>query len=312
MTDSSNPRVSVIMGVYNAEPYLAAAIESILGQTFRDFEFIVVDDGSTDSSLQTLRRYAELDSRIRVRSWANAGHARALNEALSLASGEYIGRMDQDDISLPDRFERQVHFLDEHAECVAVGCRVLLIDPEGLPIRELCTLENHEDIDRFDLEDKRGTALAHPTLMMRRTVLIGIGAYRPDFELAEDVDLLLRLAEKGRLANMAEVLFHYRQHPGSSGYARSRKMWLANMAAVQDAMVRRGLPGTADSDSSTMKELARIHSQEQMETCHRKWAWWALGAGNVYTARKHAFAAFRQAPLSPESWRVLLCAIRGH
>src|SRR5260370_13799411 len=159
------------MGVYNVEAYLGAASESILGHTFRAFAFIVVDDGSTDSSLQTLRRYAELDSRIRVRSWANAGHARALNEALSLASGEYIGRMDQDDISLPDRFERQVHFLDEHAECVAVGCRGLLIHPDGLPIRELCTFENHEDMDPCDAGDSGGTALARPTLTMRRTLL---------------------------------------------------------------------------------------------------------------------------------------------
>ena len=111
------PKVSVVMSVYNAEPYLEAAIDSILNQTFRDFEFVIVDDGSTDGSTEILEKYAKGDSRIRlVHNAFNKGLIRSLNRGVKLAKGEYIARQDGDDVSLPQRLASQVQFLDEHPE----------------------------------------------------------------------------------------------------------------------------------------------------------------------------------------------------
>ena len=128
MTAIDHPRVSVALPVHNCERYVAEAIESILAQTFTDFEFLIVDDGSTDGTLPILNRFAARDSRIRVISRPNTGIVGALNEMLGLARADLVARMDADDVALPVRFERQVRYLDEHPECVMVGSRVTIID----------------------------------------------------------------------------------------------------------------------------------------------------------------------------------------
>ena len=120
------PEVSVCMPMYNAEPYLAAAIDSMLAQTFADFEFLILDDASTDGSLTIARRYADADGRIRVFSLEHQGYPSLLNESLKLAKGRYVARMDADDVVRPDRLERQVTYLRAHPECVAVGTQVTM------------------------------------------------------------------------------------------------------------------------------------------------------------------------------------------
>ena len=127
----SSPSVSICMPVYNTKRYVAEAVESILAQTFGDFEFIIIDDGSTDGSRAILERYAKQDDRIRLISRPNTGIVGARNEALGLARGELIAVMDSDDVALPERFEVQVAYLREHPECVVVGSRALIIDPDG-------------------------------------------------------------------------------------------------------------------------------------------------------------------------------------
>ena len=117
------PKTSVVMPMYNAERYVAGATGSILAQTFTDFEFVIVNDGSTDRSLEIVRHYERLDARVRVLSRPNTGIVGALNDGLSLARGEYIARMDADDIAYPHRLERQATYLDDHPDCVAVGRR---------------------------------------------------------------------------------------------------------------------------------------------------------------------------------------------
>ena len=118
------PSVSVLMPTYNPGRYVSEAIESILAQTFTDFEFLISDAGSTDGSLEVMRRYAEADPRIRLIIQPKAGIVRALNELIALARGDLIARMDADDIALPVRLERQVAYLNDHPECVLVGSRV--------------------------------------------------------------------------------------------------------------------------------------------------------------------------------------------
>src|SRR5688572_12730012 len=130
---SGSPTVSCVMTVYNTAPYLREAVESILGQTFTDFEFIIIDDGSTDASPQILSDYAERDARIRLVSRPNTGIVKAANEGIGLSRGKYLARMDSDDVALPHRFATQVKYLDEHPDCVLVGSAAMFIDPYGVP-----------------------------------------------------------------------------------------------------------------------------------------------------------------------------------
>jgi len=292
------------MPVYNNERYLAAAVESILNQTFRDFEFIIIDDGSSDGSLQMLEQYAQKDSRIRLASRPNTGYTIALNEGLRIARGQYIARMDADDISAPDRFAKQVQFLDDHPECVVVGGNVLLIDRDGDPIREMCLGFSHEEIDAAHMNGQGG-ALIHPAVTIRKSALDCVGEFREDYECAEDLDIFLRLAEVGKVANLPEVVLQYRQHLSSIGYTRADEQQRYTVCAVRDAHERRGIPLPEEWEYP-------IQGKVSAATSYRKWVWWALSGHNVKTARKYAVKAMLLEPYFVESWRALYCAVRGY
>lgn len=297
------PAVSVLMPVYNNEPHLTGAVESILDQTFDDFEFIIINDGSTDSSSATLNALARRDSRIRLYERPNTGYCRALNEGLGYVRGEFIARMDADDIAMPDRFERQVAYLRQHPDCVALGGRVLLIDEDDDPIREMCHEQTHEEVDAAHMDGKGGTII-HPAMMARRTAIEAINGYDESFDFAEDLDFFLRLAEHGRVANLPDIVLHYRQHLSSIGYSKSEIQQRSAIAALRAAYARRGLafPSRYESMSPVKTTEADVH---------RKWVWWALGDGHVRTARKHARIALLRDPVNIESWRAAACALRG-
>lgn len=298
------PRVSVHMPVYNSERYLDDAVGSIRAQTYEDWELIVIDDGSTDGSLAVLQRHADADPRIRLVSRENRGIGATRNECLALARGEFFAAMDSDDISHPERLARQVEYLDRHPQCVAVGSRVRLIDPDGAEIRDWSEYVTHREIDEAHLAG-HGGAMTHPASMFRRRNLVDLGGYRGALEPAEDYDLFLQLGEVGELHNLPEVLFSYRQHPESAGYAGRERQRAGSRGALRDAHERRGLPVPEISGG----ERDRVAS---LADVHRKWAWWALKARRLDTARKHAWRAFRRAPASSASWRVLYCAMRGY
>lgn len=300
-----NPAVSVILPVFNGDKYLSFAIESILSQSFKDFELIILNDGSTDSSLPVIKSFASQDPRVVVVDRENRGLVASLNEGLRLAKAELIARMDADDICLENRFLKQVNYLNLNPNCVAVGCKILLIDPDGLPIMEMSHHLNHADIDAGNMSGC-GSFIAHPAVMMRRKAVLDVGGYRDEFRQAQDVDLFLRLAEVGRLSNLSQVLLNYRQHLNSVGYAHSQaQMRCARNAAIK-ACHRRKLPippGLLREDTGgTIQNVADVH---------RKWAWWSLSGGNVATARKHLMEAFHFEPFSPKNWKLLMCVLRG-
>ena len=300
---TSTPTVSVVMAVFNGERYLRSAAESILSQSFGDFEFIVIDDGSTDGSRRILEELSGRDGRLRVTSRANKGLTATLNEGLSLARGRYVARMDADDLSLPDRFEKQVAFLDAHPEVVCVGSRIETIDPLDSPVdRPLHPLE-HEQIDA-DLLKGIGWTIVHPAAMFRTEVVRRLGGYREQFRTSQDLDLWLRLAEVGRLANLPEVLLRYRQHFESVASTKADLQWQVKQTIVADAYRRRGLTPPEVWPFRKREPIPRL---KQLEL----WTWSALKAGNVSVARAHARARLRMRPLSPRSWKLLLCAWRG-
>ncbi len=270
---NADPEVSVLMAVYNGARYVCAAIDSILKQTLADFEFIVIDDGSTDSTLSIVQQAAQGDSRLRVISRPNQGLTATLNEGLELARGEFLARIDADDIALPGRLEDQLQFLRGHPEVVLVGSRVLLMDPDGLPIREMCTERTHQEIDQAHLHG--GWPVVHPAVMMRTASVKALGGYRTQYDALEDFDLFLRLAETGALANLPQVLLHYRQHLGSVTHRKTQRQSELRKAILQETYQRRGLPEQPGPTAETQPK--RPYQQ------HRFWAWAALKSGYVAT-----------------------------
>src|SRR5436305_692215 len=184
---SHPPAISVVMGAYNAQRYVAEQVESLLAQTFTDIECIVVDDGSTDETLSILRRLEKKDPRMKVIANPHGGIVDAANTGLEAARAELIARADADDITLPHRFETQVRYLGEHPECVAVGSRMLMIEPYGSPLYISDHPLTHEEIDR-DLLLGKGWALPQPVAMMRRSAVMKVGGYRKKWEWLEDMD----------------------------------------------------------------------------------------------------------------------------
>ena len=209
------PRVSVVMPVYNGEKYLAEAVESILGQTLRDFEFVIINDGSTDGSADILRRYQQEDARIRFYHQENQGWVASANRGCQLAQGEYIARMDHDDVSLPERLARQVWYLEAHPEIGVLGTWIQEIDSSGLTrdTRRKLTMPR---VIEWGLCFE--SCLANPTVMMRRAVIERLGFYRAEATYAADYDLWARALSVTQLANIPEVLLQYRVWPESLSY----------------------------------------------------------------------------------------------
>ena len=299
MSETAPLTVSVVMSVYNGERYAPEAVESILAQTFRDFEFILIDDGSTDGSKALLEGYAKRDPRVRLVSRPNKGLTKTLNEGLDLARGEFIARMDADDVSLPTRFEKQVAFLRANPDVVCVGARVLRVDPYGSPLSESDHKLTHEEIDRQLMEEGLGWAITHPVAMMRRDAVAKVSGYREQFRTSQDLDLWLRLAEVGRLANLPEVLLKYRYHPESVGFTKFEEQRRVKSIILSDAYARRGRTPPAEWPKGIFTPLPVA---EQL----RRWARAALKAKNRDVAKKHAMAALKREPLKVDSWRVAL------
>jgi glycosyl transferase family 2 len=204
---SEIPRVSVVMAVRDGGPYLPQAVDSILAQTFTDFEFVIIDDGSTDATPEVLQRYQQADSRVRVHHQEHAGLTASLNRGCGRARGAYLARMDADDIAFPARLGRQVEFLDQHPQVALVGSAVVRIDELGREIKRSECPTSHSEIVRALAQYN---CFTHPTVMLRRDMLEAVGGYREAYRQAQDYDLWLRLAERHELANLADPLLYYR------------------------------------------------------------------------------------------------------
>jgi glycosyltransferase involved in cell wall biosynthesis len=287
------------MPVYKNEAHIAEAIDSILGQTYEDFELVISNDGSPDGCHKIIERFADQDSRIvSLSREKNQGIVFTRNELTDQAKGEWLATMDADDISLPDRFERQMAFIDENPEYDVVGASALLIDPEGNPMCEMGGGLSHEAIDSHHMKTETGAAFVSPTSFIRVEALRTIGGYRAEGRHAEDFDLMLRLAEKGKICTMPETLLLYRQHLGSIGYHFNKDQRNAIRWAVEEAHKRRGvaMPVGLFED--------RVPSRTPSCAC-RQWSEWSLRGGNVGLARRYGLRAISLAPWSPRGWRAL-------
>ena len=243
------------MKVLNGESLVATSVESIQNQSFENFEFIIVDDGSTDGTLPILEKLAAEDDRITLwKNDRNEGLPRAGNRAMELASGQFLALQDADDWSYPRRLEKQVKYLEEHEDCVAVGSQMLVVNEAGLPIRLWKVPLRHEEIDHLHLNGFGGM-LPHPAMMARTAVLKEIGGYREDYPVADDYDFLLRLAEVGKLHNLTDVLVRYTRHSNNITGSREELWKFHKMKAVRDAWERRelGVPDFVQLPNPAMK-----------------------------------------------------------
>jgi glycosyltransferase involved in cell wall biosynthesis len=264
------PRVSVIMPVHNAGQFLGQAIESILQQSWRDFELICIDDGSEDGSVDVLEATRARDPRVRVLRQNHQGIVAALNSAFVAAAGELIARMDSDDVAEPQRFARQVEHLDRHPDIAVLGTAYRIVDEHDRPVKAMPVPLEPEAVAQALT---RRNCLAHPTVMMRRAALAGLrGPYRHAFRYAEDYDLWLRVSEGAKLANLPDVLLRYRRRFDAIRFEQIGQQVRSTLAARRLAEMRRA-GETDDADTwpeITPERLAALGvglSEQRREIC---------------------------------------------
>ena len=299
------PVVSVLIPVHDGGAFFRAAVESVLAQTFRDFECLILDDGSTDGSGKIADELARRDPRVRVIRRENRGLVATLNELADAARGEFLARMDADDVCLPQRLARQLEFLLWHPAAVCVGCAYWMIDESDRRIAQIRVPADDAAIQRSAL---RGHApISHPSAMIRASALRRAGGYRAAFYPAEDLDLWLRLGELGTLANLAEPLLCYRVRSDSiSGRAAQGRQRDAARRACADAWARRGI---ADGRFEATAEWRPDETPVSRMRFALQYGWMAYAAGFRRTAMVYGFKAIRALPARQEGWRLLANAL---
>lgn len=271
------PLVTVLMAVYNGEAYLKEAVESILNQTFTNFEFLIIDDASTDNSRQLLDGYRDFRMRVLSNSH-NLRLARSLNRGIEMARGKYIARMDADDISLPHRLERQVAFMESHPDIGVSGswleCFGALSQVWDYPVEPGIILSN------LLFQNQLG----HPTVIMRRQLMISKGLfYNPDYREAEDYDLWTRCGEHFPLGNLAEVLLFYRWHERQASQANLNEQRHFHALVGQRQLQRLGLqPSAAEMELHLMISFLEFEPTDSFRNASRQWLQKIMKANNKY------------------------------
>ena len=271
------PRVSVLMSVYNGAPYLELAVQSILSQTYDDFEFIIVNDGSTDDTDEILGLFA--DTRIvRICNPNNIGLTRSLNLALRQASGEFIARQDSDDISMPEKLSMQTTFLESHPEYGLVGCATKRIDSVGKYLQTVIPPASDLEICKKLFQRN---PMVHGSVIARKSLIDAVGGYREHFITSQDYDLWMRLSEISFLSNLPHPLYFRRMHSQSVGTLKRKSQARFSFDVLQMAIERlqggndrlgfsiTRLPGTCVSEWA--KDRWRICGQSEQETTFKLW-----------------------------------------
>lgn len=230
MNPVQKPRVSVIMSVYNGTQYLCDAVQSILDQTYGDFEFLIIDDASTDSSLDILRKFNDPRIRIIVNK-KNIGLTKSLNVGIAQARGKYIARMDADDISQPNRFEKQVYYLDTYPEIAVVGTCAEMIDDNS---KSIGLLSYRAEPTMIDLQESN--QVIHGSIMARKDVLESMGGYPSHYKMCQDYALFLKIVQKYTIHNLQEILYRIRIHASSVTQMNIEKSIAFHIVAVRDGL----------------------------------------------------------------------------
>ncbi len=274
--------VSIVMSAFNAEKYLAEAIESVLAQTYPHFEFIIINDGSTDRTLEIIKQYQAQDERIIVDDHENMGMANSCNRILPMLKGQFVARIDADDVMMPERIEKQVKFLQENPAIDMTSCYCYLINAKGkkVGVQHLMGFKSIEE-SKQAVEKGIIAICAHTGFMCRKEALEGVGGYRNRWP-SDDTDLFNRMIEKGYvLVGIPEYLMKYRVHNQSIMASTDMKRALASEWVTSSIYRRRqGLP------EQTFEEF--------MQTVRQEGFW-----RNLYRKRKHyGYAFYRNAGIN--------------
>ena len=303
---NTRPEISVVMSVFNGDAYLRGAVDSILLQENVDLEFIIVDDGSTDSTSTILEEYAQRDHRVCVVTQENAGLTRALIRGCAQARGRFIARQDADDRSLPGRLQKQADLLRRADEILFVSCWARATGPEDEVLLDVCPPADVATATRMLQAERKGPC-AHGTVMMRRRAYESVGGYRWQFYYGQDSDLWLRLAENGTFAFVPDILYHYRCFPESISLgARSLQAKYGRLGQACKEARRSSKP-----EDAVLEEAARIRrggagkaSQERVNgnyfigSCLRR--------KRDPRAKKYLWRVVREQPLHFRAWYKLL------
>jgi glycosyltransferase involved in cell wall biosynthesis len=288
----NKPLVSVAMVVRNVERYLVESIESVLGQTFRDFEFIILDFGSTDHSKAIAARYAADDSRIKLHEIPDCGLPEARNAACSLAQGKYIAVQDADDVSLPNRLEWEVEFMESRPEVGFVGGAAEWVDAETKHMWVGGVLTENDELQS---ELLRRCPFIHTSVLMRREAFARVDGYRTAFAQSQDYDLWLRMSEHYQCANLDQVIVKYRVHPQQLSLRKARSQTLALLAARASASARRTqktdpMDSVREISPAVLLEMGVTHARQQTEVfiAYRAWIRNMFVAGEYSAALKAA------------------------
>jgi glycosyltransferase involved in cell wall biosynthesis len=297
----SLPAISVLMPVYNAEKYIESAVDSILNQTFTDFEFIIINDGSTDSTFKILEKYAMNDERIRLISRENKGLVETLNEGINLARAPLLARMDADDVSLPNRLELQKSFLDEHPDVMCLGGKVELIDAKGRCIGFSLQGVTHEELELIALQGV--TPFCHPSVLMNKQAVMNAGGYKSEHYPAEDFGLFLSLCLSAKVASLEEIVLLYRVHDEAISTQLNSEQIKVIKSICTDAWATKGKRYTLKT-----AEYRLSTSHDVFDTYLRN-GWFAFNSKRRLMALEYAIKAIAMFPISTEGWRLFVCAL---
>lgn len=288
------------MPVYNTERFVGEAVESVLSQTYKSFEFIIIDDGSMDGSLAILRKYAQDDQRIRLVSRPNTGYAVAINEGIDLAQGELLARIDSDDVIEATLFDRQVLRFHQNPRLVALGACAMIMDEFGEVFGQFDVPEDPDEIEGFHLSGV--SAVHHPGVMIRMDTVRQVGSYRPEMSPCEDLDLWLRLGEHGVIANLPQRFIKKRMLETGAVVSGVQKHEELIEQIVADALRRRGIQPSGPPKHSQIRNQVDFL---------RQWAWLALRGGKTTIAWRYAWRALRLQLMNASTWKLIACIIRG-
>jgi glycosyltransferase involved in cell wall biosynthesis len=296
-----NPRVTVLMPVYNGALYLREAIDSILNQTYTDFEFLIINDGSTDASEAIISSYS--DTRIRLINQNNAGVSAALNNGIQLAKGAYIARMDADDRCMSTRLEEQMNFLDLHPEYVMIGSDADYMDKDGFFVFHYSnTGHSNEEIN--ERVDWITCPFIHSAVIYKKEGVIAAGAYDENAYLFEDHFLWIKLIKLGKVANLKKALISVRLNPSS--VTIDQRDCSAEYLNIKNKAIQTGLLN--DEEGAILrKNVIKISATQKLYSYHaylgKKYLWNNYHAAN---ARTHFLEAIKVYPLKVKTYLLLL------
>lgn len=288
------------MSVYNGERFLAEAIESILDQSFSDFEFLILNDGSHDSSRSIIDGFAIRDARIKAIHRQNRGLIASLNEMIAMARAPLIARMDADDRSMPERFARQYAFMRDNPGHGVIGCWSEDIDQSGARVWLDGLDQPTRHADFLIAMDAGRSVFCHPSVMMQRDLVLGVGGYHAAFHHCEDYDLWLRLAGLTKFANLTERLLQYRQSSQQITKQHSEELTYGSLVArIAYQRRRQGLPDPTES-------LSQLPPVEQLDTLFAQ-----DGLSRQTMEQLYAAVAYDEQAMRGETFDRLVKHVRG-